>query len=99
MFLHDRHHNLAAVVHSGSTEQESLTRAARAAGRNEVCELDWEKELNIIRGKNLVGKATKEDVSRVFEYIELLEVKLDEADCEDTFGTQGWRYYFGIADD
>lgn len=59
---------------------------------------NWDKTLNIIRGKNLVGKATKADVFKVFEYIELLERHLDEGDERDAFGTEGWRHYFGIED-
>lgn len=61
--------------------------------------MNWEQELNIIRGKNIVGHATKEDVLTVFQYIDLLETKLDESDYRDTFGTEGWRRYFGVGED
>jgi hypothetical protein len=57
---------------------------------------EWAKELNIIRGKNLVDGTTANDVLKLFEYIDLLEEKLDECDLEDWFGTEGWRHYFGI---
>jgi len=48
--------------------------------------------LNTIRGKNLVGAATKEDINAMFEYIDKLEEALDELDLEDAFGTEGWRH-------
>lgn len=53
------------------------------------------RELNIIRGKNLVGKATQDDVTALFEYVDKLEGLLDDADEYDTYGTQGWRYFAG----
>lgn len=52
--------------------------------------------INTIRGKNLVGATTKEDVSKLLEHIDALESWLDEQDCEDTFGTEGWRHHFGL---
>ena len=58
-----------------------------------------ERRLNTIRGKNLVGAATQGDVNMLFAYIDLLEDKLDESDDNDTFGTEGWRRYFGLASD
>ena len=58
-----------------------------------------EKELNIIRGKNLVELASKEDIDLLFAYIDFLETKLDEADSDDAFGPSGWRHYFGIEND
>ena len=51
-----------------------------------------EKELNIIRGKAIVGHATPKEILSVFGHYELLELKLDELDGEDTFGTEGWRH-------
>ena len=53
--------------------------------------------LNIIRGKNLVGKATKQDVFVLFEHIDALETLLDETDQDDVFGTEGWRHHADIA--
>jgi hypothetical protein len=79
--------------------EETASQVTAPRGRKEVITVDWEATLNIIRGKNLVGKASKDDVLKVFAYIDLLEMKLDEADFDDTFGTEGWRHYFGIADD
>ena len=60
---------------------------------------DWEATLNMIRGKNIVKGATHEDVNVLFAYIDLLEGKLDDSDLDDVFGTEGWRHYFGVADD
>lgn len=54
--------------------------------------------LNVIRGKNMSGQATKEDVERLFEHIDALEAFLDEYECDDVFGTQGWRYAIGIGE-
>lgn len=54
-----------------------------------------DKELNIIRGKALVGKTSKEEVMRVFQALDDLEELCDELDLEDAFGTQGWRYMVG----
>jgi len=55
-----------------------------------------DKVLNIIRGKNLVGKANKGDVLKLFEHLDVLEELLDEADQDDVFGTEGWRHRLGI---
>lgn len=52
-----------------------------------------DRALNIIRGKNLVGKATKADVLKLFEHIDALELLLDRADEDDRFGTEGWRHF------
>lgn len=54
------------------------------------------KELNVIRGKALVGAASKVEVMSLFHYIDFLEERLDDADADDCFGTQGWRYAFGL---
>ena len=55
-----------------------------------------DKTLNVIRGKNLVGKATKEDILKLFEHIDALEMFLDEHDEDDVFGTEGWRHRLGL---
>jgi len=55
-----------------------------------------EKELNIIRGKALVGHATPEEILSVFGHIDALEDKLDDFEQDDTFGTEGWRHAFGL---
>ena len=52
--------------------------------------------INTIRGKNIVGKATKEDVLILFEHLDALEMLLDEADDDDLFGTEGWKRRIGL---
>ncbi len=54
--------------------------------------------LNIIRGKNLVGAATKDDIWLVFEHIDALEALLDEEEEQDSFGAEGWRHVLGVGD-
>ena len=51
-----------------------------------------DSELNYIRGKASVGHATVEEIRSVFEHLDALEMKLDELDYEDFFGTEGWRH-------
>lgn len=53
-------------------------------------------EVNVIRGKNLVGKASKADVFNLLELIDFFEREFDELDTEDVFGTEGWRHCFGF---
>ncbi len=53
--------------------------------------------INTIRGRNLVGAASKEDVEKLFEHIDAMEVMLDETDLDDYFGTDGWRHRVGVA--
>ena len=60
--------------------------------------IQTDRILNIIRGKNLVGAATKEDIDLLFEHLDAIEIALDEADSEDMFGTEGWRHWLGIED-
>jgi hypothetical protein len=55
-----------------------------------------EKELNTIRGKTLVGHASKEEILSVFEHLDDLELQLDEADEQDLLGTEGWRRWVGL---
>lgn len=55
-----------------------------------------ENELNYIRGKASVGKASVEEVRSVFLHLDSLEMKLDECDDNDMLGTEGWRVYFGL---
>ena len=53
-------------------------------------------EINYIRGKMSVGKATIEELQSIFVHLLLLEDKLYECDDNDMFGTEGWRHYFGM---
>lgn len=55
-----------------------------------------EKTINIIRGKNLVGKVTQRDVEKLLEHIDALEGFLDVAEEDDRFGTEGWRHAIGL---
>jgi hypothetical protein len=55
-----------------------------------------ESEVNIIRGMNLVGHAKKPEVDKLLDHIQALEDIFDDLDNEDAFGTQGWRYMFGL---
>lgn len=57
--------------------------------------LPSEKALNIIRGKSLVGAVTKDEVNKLLTYIDFLVEALDSTDDLDTFGTEGWRKFFG----
>lgn len=56
-----------------------------------------DKTLNIIRGKNLVGKAEKADIDKLLEHIDALEMFLDDNEQDDQFGTEGWRHAIGLA--
>jgi len=60
--------------------------------------IQTDKTINIIRGKNLVGKATKEDVDLLFEHLDAMEEFLDDWEQEygDAFGTEGWRHAIGL---
>jgi hypothetical protein len=55
-----------------------------------------EKTINVIRGKNLVGKAEKPDVDKLIEHIDALEMFLDVNEQDDQFGTEGWRHAIGL---
>ena len=57
-----------------------------------------DSELNIIRGKSMVGKAVPREILSVFAHLDELEMQLDELDGEDYFGTEGWRHSFGLPD-
>lgn len=58
-----------------------------------------ERDLNTIRGKVLVDAATREELVAVFEHLDELEIKLDEADDMDLLGTEGWRRWVGYPDE
>jgi hypothetical protein len=57
-----------------------------------------DQTINMIRGKNLVKKATPEDVWVLISHIDGLETLLDEGDENDAFGTEGWRHRAGIGE-
>ena len=57
-----------------------------------------ERQLNTIRGKSMVGKATPKEILSVFAHLDEIEMELDERDGEDYFGTEGWRHAFRLPD-
>jgi hypothetical protein len=57
-----------------------------------------EKQLNIIRGKAMVGQASSKEVMSVFDHLDQLELWLNETDYNDFFGTEGWRHAAGLPD-
>jgi len=62
----------------------------------QIAKLLTEKRLNIIRGKALVGAATRQEIASVFGHIDAMEARLDRADDDDTFGTEGWRHWMDM---
>ncbi len=57
-----------------------------------------EREINIIRGKAIVGKASPVELMQVFGHYDLIESRMDELDGDDFFGTEGWRHFFDLPD-
>ena len=57
-----------------------------------------DRVINTIRGKNLVGKASKEVIVLLFEQLDAFEQFLDDWDQDDNFGTEGWRHAIGLDD-
>lgn len=55
-----------------------------------------EKELDIIRGKMLVNKASQNELQDFLEYVNAIEALLDEGDMDDMYGTEGWRHRIGF---
>lgn len=58
-----------------------------------------DRELNTIRGKALVGKASISEILSVFGHLDCLEAKLEDCDLDDFFGTEGWRHFFAIPEE
>ena len=56
------------------------------------------REVNILTGKALVGAQTRDEQLAMANHITELEMLLDEADCDDYFGTEGWRHRLGMED-
>lgn len=54
------------------------------------------RQLDEIRGKLLVGHATPEETRAFLAYVVDLESLLDEADCDDYFGTEGYAHRLGL---
>lgn len=61
-----------------------------------MSKVQTDKVINTIRGKNLVGAADKDDVTKLIEHIDALETLLDEGDQNDAFGSEGWRHTIGL---
>lgn len=58
-----------------------------------------EREVNTLRGMSLVlPDPGGHSIHRLCRMIDWFESKLDEADEQDTFGTEGWRHHFGVED-
>jgi len=54
-----------------------------------------EKQIDIIRGKMLVAKATVEELGEFLRYVSQLEALVEEASDEDFYGTEGWHHRLG----
>lgn len=48
--------------------------------------------------EQLAAKPVADETEAYFEYATALEKVLDEADCMDFFGTEGWRHRIGTED-
>ena len=57
-----------------------------------------DKELNTIRGKAIVGHESTQELMKVFGHIDAMEMRLEELDEEDCFGSRGWRHAFNHPD-
>ena len=55
-----------------------------------------DKFLNTVRGKAMVGHASPDEIMKIFEHLDALEMFLDEHDKDDAFGTEGWRHAIGL---
>ena len=54
-----------------------------------------EREMDVIRGKMLVNKASQGELHQFLKYVSFLEGLVEEASMEDFFGTEGWRHLAG----
>lgn len=57
-----------------------------------------EQEVDILRGKSLLMGEAGKDIRTLCRMIDWFTEKLDECDCDDWFGSEGWRNYFRIED-
>ena len=53
-----------------------------------------ESELNVIRGKVMIGMATRDEMLSVFEHLDSIEYVLDDPDYP--MFVEGWRQIFGL---
>lgn len=94
-----RDRNVIKFPRRQSVKRESLTFEEQGlVKQNSLKRYLKEKEINIIRGKCLVGKATSRELMSVFEHWDLIEMELEKLDYDDFFGTEGWRHFFGLPD-
>lgn len=54
-----------------------------------------EKEINIIKGKMLIGKATEKELTEFLEYVAEIEMLVEEASKQDFYGTEGYKHRIG----
>jgi len=54
-----------------------------------------ENDVNKIKGKLEVNKASQEEILNFLEYVNKLENLLEEADEDDYYGTEGYRRRLG----
>jgi len=54
------------------------------------------RELDTIRGKMLVNHASAEELRYFLRYVTALEGLVEEASCQDIYGTEGWQHYLGL---
>jgi hypothetical protein len=58
-----------------------------------------DRDLNMLRGKAMVGHASVEEILQVFGHIDALHDALDtRCDYEVALGTEGWRRFLGHPD-
>jgi hypothetical protein len=60
-----------------------------------MSELKSEREIHMIRGKLLVNGATVDEINDFLFYVDTLESMVEEASCEDFYGTEGWKHSIG----
>ena len=54
------------------------------------------RELDMIRGKMMVGAATPAEMRDFLTYVSVLEGLVEDASNEDFFGTEGWQHKVGL---
>jgi hypothetical protein len=58
--------------------------------------LKKQRELDMIRGKMLVGAASIEELHDFLRYVSALEGLVEEASLGDFYGSEGWQHHLGI---
>lgn len=57
--------------------------------------LKSEREIDTIRGKMLCGAADNDEIKDFLSYVIKLEELVENASCEDFYGTEGWKHSIG----